>query len=234
LPGRAVALWPLPLVAGGLPAVAALVAIAAALAEGRPPCNPFIDDCGSISRMARHGLANPLFRMLVLPAGTLQVVMWLVAAYTLREAGLARRQAGLLGALGVCAGLALVVYGTFLGTEGEIYRWLRRWGTLIYFGGTYLTMLLFARAVGRPGAAVGLAQPRWQHTATLALLGFVAVISLLHAFASLLGFERLEDRIENATEWWGALALSLNYGLISLTWWRWGVRAELRQASRGP
>jgi hypothetical protein len=230
---RAVVLWPLPLVAGGLPVVATLVAIAAAVAEGRPPCNPFIDDCGSISRMARHGLANPLFRMLVLPAGTLQVLVWLVAARTLHDIGLERRQAWLLGALGACAGLALVVYGTFLGTEGEVYRWLRRWGTLIYFGGTYLTMLLFARAVAQLAASGRVAQPRWQRVATLALLGFVAVISLLHVFASLLGFEHLEDLIQNATEWWGALALSLNYGLITLLWRRWGVQAALGQVPVG-
>lgn len=224
---RAVLLWPLPLVAGGLPVVATLVAIAAAIAEGRPPCNPFMDDCGSISRMARHGVANPLFRMLVLPAGTLQVLMWLVAARTLHGAGLGRGQAWLMATLGVCAGIALVVYGTFLGTEGEVYRWLRRWGTLIYFGGTYLTMLLFARAVAQLAAAGRLTQPRWQSVTTLALLGFVAVISLVHVFAAAFGFERMEDRIQNATEWWGALAMSVNYALIARLWFRWRVCAVL-------
>ena len=62
-------LWPLALLAGALPALAALVAwglsIRFALA---PECNPFIDGCVSISRAARHGLPNHVFRAIALPA----------------------------------------------------------------------------------------------------------------------------------------------------------------------
>jgi len=79
-----VALWPLALVAGLLPAVAALLALALALQAGLvPACNPFVDGCVSISRAARHGLPNHVFRALVLPAAVLQALAWLLQARAL-------------------------------------------------------------------------------------------------------------------------------------------------------
>ena len=37
-------------------------------------------------------------------------------------------------ALGAMSAMALAVYATFLGTEGEAYRFLRRYGVVVYFG----------------------------------------------------------------------------------------------------
>lgn len=224
---RALPLWPLPLVAGLLPAIAVLLALAIFAGEGGSSCNPFIDDCVSISRMARHGLANHLFRALVLPGAVLQMLTWLVAARAFAAAGLARRDAFPLALLGVCAGVTLVVYGSFLGSDGEVYRWLRRWGTLIYFGGTYLAMLIFARASQRLHVAHRLALPRSHGRVMLALLAFIAAISLCHVFASVEGFADLEDRIENATEWWGSLALTLIFVTMASLWRRWGLAATI-------
>jgi hypothetical protein len=222
-PPRALPLWPLPLLAGLLPAIAAVIALVLFGAERGSFCNPFIDDCVSISRMARHGLANQLFRALVLPGAVLQSLTWLAAARALATAGLGRRDVFLLALLGVCSGVALVTYGSFLGSEGEVYRWLRRWGTLIYYGGTYLAMLVFMRASQRLHAAHRLAMPRGHGRVLLALLAFVAVISLCHVFASLSPFTALENRIENITEWWGSLALTLAFVAIASLWRRWGL-----------
>jgi hypothetical protein len=87
-------LWPLALVAGLLPAVASLAALALATrAELVPSCNPFIDGCVSISRAARHDLPNHVFRALMLPAATLQALTWLVQAQALRVQGARRRAA---------------------------------------------------------------------------------------------------------------------------------------------
>ena len=218
---RALPLWPLPLVAALLPAIAAVIALALFTAERGSFCNPFIDDCVSISRMARHGLANALFRALVLPGAVLQALTWLGAARALAAIGLGRRDAFLLALLGVCAGVALVTYGSFLGSEGAVYRWLRRWGTLIYYAGTYLAMLLFARAAHRLHATHGLAMPRGHGRVLLMLLAFIAVISLCHVFAVVSPFAAFEDRIENITEWWGSLALTLAFITMALLWRRW-------------
>ena len=231
-PPRAVPLWPLPLVAGLLPAIAALLALALYAGEGGSSCNPFIGDCASISRMARHGVASHLFRALVLPGAVLQALTWLTAAHVFAAAGLTRHDAFLLALLGVCAGVSLVVYGSFLGADGEAYRWLRRWGTLIYFGGTYLAMLIFARASQRLHAAHRLVLPRSHGRVMLALLAFLAAISLFHVFAPMVSAD-LKDRIENYTEWWGSLAFTLNFVTMASLWRRWGLVASVTQRTGG-
>jgi hypothetical protein len=45
-----------------------------------------------------------------------------------------------LPALGVAAGVFLVLYGTCLGTEGAGYRWMRRYGVVFYFRPTRIAM----------------------------------------------------------------------------------------------
>jgi len=66
-------LWWLPLLAGALPLAGIALAFPLAVGEGQfPACNPLIDGCVSISRAARHGLPNHLFRALLLPAAVLQ------------------------------------------------------------------------------------------------------------------------------------------------------------------
>ena len=232
-PPRALPLSILPLVAGLLPAIAVLLALGLYASEAGSSCNPFIDDCGSISRVARHGLAKHLFRALVLPGAVLQMLTWLIAAHTFAAAGSTRRDAFLLALLGVCAGVSLVVYGSFLGIDGGVPRGLRRWGTLIYFGGTYLAMLIFARASQRLQAAHRLVLPRTHGRVMLALLFFIAAIGLFNVFASVVS-PALQDRIENQTEWWGSLALTLNFVTMASLWRRWGLVAtiSLQRAGR--
>ncbi len=219
-------LWPLPLAAALLPAVAVALALALSVGADGSFCNPFVDDCVSISRTARSGLANHLFRALVLPGAVLQLLTWLVAARSLGSAGLARRDVLAIAIVGTCAAVALVVYGSFLGSDGSIYRWLRRWGTLIYFGGTYVVMLTFACASQRLHAAGRLALPRGHRRMMFALLAFVAAFCASHVIASMVS-AKLEDRIENLTEWWGALAMTSNFVAIASLWRRWGLGATM-------
>lgn len=219
----ALPLWPLPLLAGLVPALGVLLVLRLFTGPGGASCNAFVDDCGSISRMARHGLANQLFRSFVIPGAVLQMLTWLAAARALAAAGLAQRDAFAVALVGLCAGVALVAYGSVLGSEGDLYLWLRRWGTLAYFGGTYLAMLLFARAAQRLHAAHRLALPRGHGRMMLGLLAFIAAACLGHVFASAGPFPEWEDRIENLTEWWGALALTLAFVTMAALWRRWGL-----------
>lgn len=226
-PARTLPLWPLPLAAALLPAVATLLALAAYTGGDGGFCNPFIDDCVSISRMAKHGWANHVFRALVLPGAVLQLLTWLVVAGTFADAAPARRDVQLLVALGACAGISLVVYGSFLGSDGAIYHWLRHWGPLLYFGSTYLAMLVFARAARHLHDAGVLDLPRRDARAMHALLALVAVVALVHGFASVGPFAALEDRVENLSEWWGATAMTLVFVVMARLWAHWGLRARL-------
>jgi hypothetical protein len=132
----------------------------------------------------------------------------------------------LAAALLPAVAVALVVYGSFLGSDGSVYRWLRRWGTLMYFGGTYAVMLTFACASQRLHAAGRLALPRGHRRVMFALLAFVAAFCVSHVIAAMVSKE-LENRIENLTEWWGVLVMTSNFVAIASLWRRWGLGATV-------
>ena len=230
-PPPATRLWPLPLLAGLLPAAAALIALLLYAQQQGAFCNAFVDDCVSISRMAKHGLANHLFRVLVLPGAVLQCLTWLVAAERFAAAGRGRVAVALMLAFGLVSAATLVVYGSFLGSDGEIYRWLRRRGPLLYFGGTFVAMLAYLRCASRRPAAHAMSLTLAQQRAMRGLMAFVAAVALCHALASAGPFARLEDRIENLSEWWGALALTLAFFVIARAWQTGGLVVSIDQTS---
>ncbi|WP_280156321.1 hypothetical protein [Piscinibacter sp. XHJ-5] len=222
--------WPLPLLAGLLPLVATVVAFALSARLGFiEPCNPFIDGCVSISRAARHGLPNHLFRALVLPAAALQALCWLLCGAWLRTlSAVSTRKLRALRWLGPAAAGFLVLYGAFLGTEGEAYRWMRRYGVMLFFGGTCIAMLIVSDATR------GLAL-RARHVArALPLLCMVLpLLGLANAFAPLFQADaHTRDALQNSTEWWGALIFTLFFVAIS---WLWhATRFEIRFCSLSP
>ena len=137
-------LWPLPLLIALLFLVAAHAAYLLSIHAGHvPACVPYLEGCVSISRAARHGVGNHLFRLLVIPCAVLHALVWVLAHRWLRGG---RRMV----VLGVGSAIALAVYATFLGTDGETYRFLRRYGVVVYFGFGYLAQLRIrlSRAAG--------------------------------------------------------------------------------------
>lgn len=227
--GAAWPAWPLPFIAGALPFLATLIAYMLSVRLGLiEPCNPFLDGCTSISRAARHALPNHLFRALLLPAAVLQGLSWLLCAAWLRGLGaVPTRKLRALPWLGLAAALFLVLYGTFLGTEGIAYRWMRRYGVVVYFGATCIAMLItsgaahavvtHARAVSRMLPALCMALP---------LLGLVN--SLAPWFE--LRAETI-DALQNSTEWWAGLVFTLFFFALAGLWR--ADRFEVRAAARG-
>jgi Flp pilus assembly pilin Flp len=219
--------WPLPLVAGALPLAASLMAWAVSTHAGAvPACNPFIDGCVSISRAARQDASIAWFRALLLPAATLQALVWLLQAQALRAIGgdAVRGSARALIVLGVMAGVALVTYGSFLGLDGEVYRFLRRYGTVVAFGGTCLAMLVVARALQRLQALGQADVPRGHERALVVLLVAVVLLGVGNAVVGAVAGDALADRVENVTEWWGALGLTLGFAVLASLWRRWDLR----------
>lgn len=214
---HALPLWPLPLVAGLLPALAAPIAFAISVEHQLiPACNPFFEGCVSVSRAARQGLANYLFRSLMMPAAVLQALTWwLVAAWLLRLQAMTARRAWSLGVTGVAAGLFLIVYASFLGTEGEIYRWLRRYGVVFYFGFTVIGMLLVAGGA----RAHAWQTARWAPATLVALCVALPALGLINAFAPLyLPRETAHDAIQNITEWWAGAVFSAFFVVLARLW----------------
>lgn len=230
-PARAAVLplWPLALLGGLLPIVATLVAWALSTAEGLiPACVPFVDGCVSVSRAARHGLANHVFRALMLPAAALQGLCWVLAARWLASLLPPYRLLGALAPLGLAASVALVLYGAFLGTEGAAYRWLRQYGTIVYFGGTCVCLLIAGGGVQRAVAAGRLALARWVEHAMVALALALVALGLGNALIAWLFDDEVKGRIENVTEWWAALIFMMGFFALALAWRRVGLHVALR------
>jgi len=218
---RGWALWPLPLVAGLVPACAALAALWLSIAlDLVPACNPLLDGCVSISRAARHDLPNHVFRALVLPAAVLQALTWVLCAAWLARAGSdARATLRVLPWLGLMVGISLVVYGTFLGTDGQIYRWLRRYGVIFYFGVSYLNMLLVSRALRRLARAGAMKPPARLDFWLIVLCAATLAVALAEVFVPpLLDDADLKDRAENLFEWWVAVGLTLFFAALARLW----------------
>jgi hypothetical protein len=221
-------LWPLALLAALLPAAAALLALWLAVHAGAvPACNPFIEGCVSISRAARHDLPNHVFRALMLPAATLQGLVWLLAARWLRAGLGSTAPLRALAPLGLTAAAALVLYVSFLGTEGPIYRGLRQYGTVVYFGFTCLCLLLAGDAMMRLAASRRVLLPRALPAAFSVLAALLVALGLVNALVAALVGEPLKERIENVTEWWGALVFVLGFAALAVAWWRLGLRVTI-------
>lgn len=227
-------LWVLPLVAALLPAAAAVAAYLLSIALGIvPACNPFIDGCVSISRAARHDLPNHVFRALVLPAAALQGLTWLLCAPWLRGLGAEyRAMLRVLPWLGVFAAICIVLYGTFLGTEGDAYRWLRRYGVNLYFGFTYLCMLILSGELRRLTASGNIKPPVRLDRLLLLLCVLALAMGLAQEFLPrVMGDDAFKNRLQNAVEWHVGLAFTLFF--LALAWlWR-HTRFTARLASSG-
>jgi hypothetical protein len=208
-------LWPVPAAGALLPAIGALAALVlSARLDLIPSCVPFFEGCVSISRAARHDLPNHLFRALVLPAAVLQGLTWMLCAAWLRSLG-ARRDwmVRALPWMGALAAVFLVLYGTFLGTEGAAYRWMRRFGIFFYFGFTCLCMVMAA------GQLRKIAAQRRFGQGLVALCLLLLAIGLADAFSPLyVADEAFRDRMGNAIEWNAALIFTVYF--LSLAW-RW-------------
>ena len=208
-------LWPVPLLVALVPLVAAHLAYAISINAGHvPACIPYLEGCTSISRAARHGLGNHLFRFLMLPSALLLTLHWLSVRRWLRGAHADPRAGRSLWLLAPFAGIALATYATFLGTDGEIYRWLRSYGTQLYFASVYLSQLVFLHRYRQiAGYRRGIANGMLAIALAMLTLG-VCYTAIANAFDD----AALKDRMENLLEWHIGLLMTGWYLLQTAVW----------------
>lgn len=215
-------LWPLPLLIALLFLIAAHAAYLLSIQGGNvPACVPYAEGCVSISRAARHGPGNALFRLLVIPCAVLHALVWLLALRWLRGGAA-------MAALGVVSAVALAVYATFLGTDGEAYRFLRRYGVVVYFGFGYLAQLALMRRATRDAAL-----PQQ----VLRLMAWLCALMLALGIANVLAGVFVaepdaKDRWENVFEWWLGLLMVGWHAALAWGWRRQGLVVLLRDAVR--
>jgi hypothetical protein len=211
------ALWLLPLLIALLPALATHVALLLSIDAGHvAACVPYLTGCTSISRAARHGLANDVFQWVMLPVALLHVANWIAARRWFASVHPLRGAAATLVPLGWVAGLALGVYAFALGTDGDFYRWMRRFGITFYFAASYLAQLVFVHRlcqIERPA--------RLEHRAMTAI-GLTLLAMGVASVAASAGVrdEDLKNAIENVLEWNLALLMTVWFLLQAWLWRR--------------
>ncbi|HET6564779.1 MAG TPA: hypothetical protein VFG52_05150 [Xanthomonadales bacterium] len=135
-----------------------------------------------------------------MPSAIFMVLAW----WHLRSLGSWPRRLGMIG-----AGFFLV-YAAALGTEGDFYPWMRRYGVVFYFGLTGLAQLLLARTwLGLPTRPSRLGV----YLAMLALTWAAGIGSALKR--TVIENPVTISRVENVLEWWFALGLSLGFLAIA-------------------
>lgn len=220
-------LWPLPFAIALVLLVAAHLAWILSVQAGHVPlCNPYWDGCTSISRAARHGLGNHLFRLMMLPCAVLQGMHWWATRSWLHLRWPGDSGGNSLLPLGIMAALSLAVYATFLGSEGEIYRFLRRYGVVVYFASSYLAQLVFLRQLRRHA----LAPPMLIRIMLMICLAMLA-LGVINAFVGAFAGESLKDRLENALEWQLGLLLVMWFLAQAWLWRRSGYALGFRADS---
>ncbi len=194
--------------------------------EQIPVCFPFFTGCTSISAAARQDPSIHLFRMIMLPLTPVLAGFWIITRVWLLRMDPNMKSANTLTVLGVTGAVFLVLYVVFLGTQGAVYGWLRRFGTTIYFGGTGLAQLFLAvrlhevnqRTESPPFPKVLITLFLWICVSML-IMGLV-YIPAAHAFRAF--------NVENIIEWNFALLMHINFALVSLLWSRQPLTLHLK------
>jgi hypothetical protein len=184
-------------------------------------CIPHLTGCDSVSATGRHGWGYFAFKATMLPAAGFTFVYWVLCRRWLTLITTPARTDTVIFWLGTIGTAFLVLYVTFLGSDGDTYRALRRYGTVVYFGFTYLAQLLFAKRIVDSGLKSPLV------TCKYGLVFFILATGLI--FAAAANFFADDDFLQNISEWNCATALTAFPGLTWLLWRKTGfhVRYEI-------
>ena len=212
----------LPLLTGFAPIFAVPVSYLIAIRAGvLPACMPYIEGCTSISAIGRYPPSSLLFKSVMMPEAILMAAYWLISVAWLRALERAAGRSGnggtMIGAFGVTGALFLIVYVTFLGTQGPTYDFMRRFGVYLYFLFTVVAQLILVTRV--MSVSTRLRIPRVVVITRIQLA--VALIPFVLGILNLVLKAVLEDAVasERVIEWIFALLMH-SYFLLSYFAWR--------------
>jgi len=226
--GRQISLGWLALLTGLLPAIVIHGCyLTSALSGHIPLCIPYLSGCTSISASGRYGISYFMFKAGMLPAAVLLAAYWLLNREWLL--GLGDQDGAMtrwMVRLGLIAAAFLTLYAVFLGSPGEFYNLMRRYGVTVYFSFNYLAQLLLAARL-RDLRAQGLLQlPRWLVDGKMVLLVSLLAMGLLSIPVQ--NFVPEGFRTGNVLAWNFALLSTVYYLLTWVAWRRTGFAADLR------
>lgn len=187
------------------------VYLLSAYEQSIPWCVPYIEGCTTISEAARSGNSIFLFRPMMIAYAVLLIWFWIVTQHWLHQLyGYTTKTARCITWLGIIGALFLIVYVDFLGTSGEVNRFMRRHGILIFFTFTPLAQLLLLKQHYNILQSIPekIIQPkilRYQLIVLLLMLG-IGMISIMLDATQLKTYES-----ENIVEWNFSLLLNMYF-----------------------
>lgn len=212
----------LPLITGFAPIFAAHVSYLIGIRHDiLAACIPYVHGCTSISATGRYMPASLLFKSVMMPEAILMAAYWLFSVAWLRSlcrnAGRNEKSGTSIAVFGVAGALFLIVYVTFLGTQGPVYDFMRRFGVYFYFLLTVIAQLILARSILSLSSALRMPE-------VIRITKFqmaVAVIPFALGVLNLVLKAILDDAdaSENIIEWIFALLMH-SYFLLSYFSWR--------------
>jgi hypothetical protein len=184
-----------------------------------PACIPYIAGCTTISSAGRYGLSYYFFKAGMIPAAVLLAGFWIMCRRWLIELGDDNRaMTKSIAVLGILAAVFLVLYTVFLGSRGDFYYLMRRFGVTLYFGfGGLVQILLLARLQRLRAKGAHQIPGRLLRLMLLVLLGLL-IIGLASIPISNFIVDKHQPR--NIVEWNFALLMS---GYYLLVWRAWRV-----------
>ena len=174
----------------------------------------------------RYGLAYFWFKAGIIPSAVLLAAYWMLCRRWLLELGdvdgVAVRSVRLLGIL---AAVFLVLYTVFLGSKGDFYNLMRRYGVNLYFSFSGLAQIILLSRLRRLRAAGVRSLPK--HMLDTKLLLLVALLIVGLASIPISNFIVDKHRPRNIVEWNFALLMILYYVVTWRLWVRSGFSARL-------
>ena len=180
-----------------------------------PWCLPYIDGCTTISQAARSGNSIFIYRATMMVYGVLLIWFWIYAQHWLNLLyGSSTKIARIILWLGIVGAIFLIIYIDFLGTTGEVNRFMRRYGIMVFFTFTPLAQLLLLKQHFNilPSLPEGTLNPRvlQYQLVVLLLMLLIGIIS-----TSLDATQSKTYESENIVEWTFSLLLNLYFiGMI--------------------
>ena len=194
------------------------VYLLSAYEEHIPWCIPYIDGCTTISRAARSGNSIYLFRPTMIAYAMLLIWFWIIAEQWLNQlyghtTGVARS----IKWLGIIGAIFLVIYIDFLGTTGEVNRFMRRHGIMIFFTFTPLAQLLLLDQHYKSLPSLS------EKDTLLPVLRYQLIIIILMLMigisSTILDIAQIKtDKIENIVEWNFSLLLNMYFLGMVFIW----------------
>jgi hypothetical protein len=206
------------LMAGLCPVIAVNAAFLINLNQGLEACFPYIEGCYSVSRAVRSGPGLSLFKILAFPAAMMMAWYWIRGSRWFElESEIPDFPPAWVTAMGVAGAGFFLVYALSLGTDGELYRWMRRYGVVFFFAMTSLAQLFLTSKLWRWRDELAGGALKGKITLHFLVVLLMWGLGIASAFKrKLIDDPEFLDRVENALEWDFALALSLTFVAISL------------------